>query len=299
MSLEVLHKANQLICDNEINWGIKTKLKIDILNDTQFDNYFYGKYTNYDVINFYSQIIDFNNCGDVLVITGDIGHNNIQNIKILKLLKQYYKNIICVLGNHDYYLLGKENKLQFKNSFERVENMRELINSQDGMYCLNGDIIEIDGIKFGGCDGWYNDGYFGRQYPTESFSRKSTNVMWRNIMNDANFIYGVENFDDIFQIERPKIEKVFKECDVMITHINPSAKNEHINIRFQNNPSNVFFCFEGEKYLKNGNMKYWIFGHTHEELEYIEHNVHCICNPLGYFNESGNGKFINIRTIEI
>ena len=30
MSLEVLHKANQLIRDNEINWG-KTKLKIDIL----------------------------------------------------------------------------------------------------------------------------------------------------------------------------------------------------------------------------------------------------------------------------
>ncbi len=299
MSLEVLHKANQLIRDNEINWGIKTKLKIDILSDTHFDNYFYGKYTNYDVINFYSQIIDFNNCGDVLVIAGDIGHNNSQNIKILKLLKQYYKNIICVLGNHDYYLLGKENKSLFKNSFERVENMRELINSQDGMYCLNGDIIEIDGIKFGGCDGWYNDGYFGRQYPTESFPRKSTNVMWRNIMNDAEFIYGVENFDDIFQIERPKIEKVFKECDVMITHINPSAKNEHININYQNNPSNVFFCFEGEKYLKNGNMKYWIFGHTHEELEYIEHNVHCICNPLGYFNESGNGKFVNIRTIEI
>jgi|GEM_PF-455632 len=299
MSLEVLHKANQLIRDNEINWGIKTRLKIDILSDTHFDNYFYGKYTNYDVINFYSQIIDFNNCGDILVIAGDIGHNNSQNIKILKLLKQYYKNIICVLGNHDYYLLGKENKSQFKDSFERVENMRELINSQDGMYCLNGDIIELDGIKFGGCDGWYNDGYFERQYPAEAFSRKSTNVMWRNIMNDANFIYGVENFDDIFQIERPKIEKVFKECDVMITHINPSAKNEHINIRFQNNPSNVFFCFEGEKYLKNGNMKYWIFGHTHEELEYIEHNVHCICNPLGYFNESGNGKFINIRTIEI
>ena len=299
MSLEVLQKANQLIRDNEINWGIKTKLKIDILSDTHFDNYFYGKYTNYDVINFYSQIIDFNNCGDVLVIAGDIGHNNSQNIKILKLLKQYYKNIICVLGNHDYYLLGKENKSQFKNSFERVENMRDLINCESGMYCLDGWIVEIDGIKFGGCDGWYNDGYFFRQYPTETFTRKSTNVMWRNIMNDAEFIYGVENFDDIFQIERPKIEKVFKECDVMITHINPSAKNEHININYQNNPSNVFFCFEGEKYLKNGNMKYWIFGHTHEELEYIEHNVHCICNPLGYFNESGNGKFINIRTIEI
>ena len=84
MSLEVLYKANQLIRDNEINWGIKTKLKIDILSDIHFDNYFYGKYTNDDVINFYSQIIDFNKCGDVLVIAGDIGHNNSQNIKILK-----------------------------------------------------------------------------------------------------------------------------------------------------------------------------------------------------------------------
>ena len=90
-------------------------MKIDILSDVHFDNYFYGKYTNDDVIKFYSQIIDFNNCGDVLVIAGDIGHNNSQNIKILKLLKQYYKNIICVLGNHDFYLLGKENKSLFKN----------------------------------------------------------------------------------------------------------------------------------------------------------------------------------------
>ncbi len=275
-------------------------MKIDILSDVHFDYYFHHqKWKKDEVIEFYKKIIDLENIGDVLVIAGDVGHYNDQNIRILKILKQFYKNIICVLGNHDYYLVGKENKSLFKDSFERVENMRELINAQDGMYCLNGDIIEIDGIKFGGCDGWYNDGYFGRQYPTESFSRKSTNVMWRNIMNDAEFIYGVENFDDIFQIERPKIEKVFKECDVMITHINPSAKNEHININYQNNPSNVFFCFEGEKYLKNGNMKYWIFGHTHEELEYIEHNVHCICNPLGYFNESGNGKFVNIRTIEI
>ncbi|MDY0050910.1 MAG: hypothetical protein RBR65_00090 [Aliarcobacter sp.] len=45
-------------------------MKIDILSD--------------DVIKFYSQIIDFNNPGDVLVITGDLRHDNEQNIKILK-----------------------------------------------------------------------------------------------------------------------------------------------------------------------------------------------------------------------
>lgn len=95
-------------------------MKIDILSDLHFDNYFYNKYSKDDVIKFYSQIIDFKNCGDVLVIAGDLGHNNHQNIKILKILKEFYKNIVCVLGNHDYYLVNKENKSLFKGSFERV-----------------------------------------------------------------------------------------------------------------------------------------------------------------------------------
>jgi metallophosphoesterase superfamily enzyme len=275
-------------------------MKIDILSDTHFDYYFHHqKWKKDEVIEFYKKIIDLENIGDVLVIAGDIGHYNDQNIRILKILKQFYKNIICILGNHDYYLLGKENKSQFKDSFERVENMRELINVQDGMYCLNADIVEIDGVRFGGCDGWYNDGYFARQYPTESFPKRSTNQQWKNCMMDAEYIVGITNFDDIFEIERPKIEKVYKECDVMITHINPSAKNEHISVRYQNSASNVFFCFEGEKYLKNGNMKYWVFGHTHEEVEFIEHNVQCICQPLGYPSESGNGQWVKVKQIEV
>ena len=274
-------------------------MKIDILSDLHFDNYFYNKYTKDDVIKFYSQIIDFNNCGDVLVIAGDLGHNNHQNIKILKILKEFYKNIVCVLGNHDYYLMGKENKSLFKNSLERVSNMRELINKEDNIYCLNGDIIEINGVKFGGCDGWYNDGFLRVNYPKADFPRKSNNAMWQNCTPDSKFVVGIENFDDIFEIEKPKIEKVYKECDVMITHINPSAKKEYLNAKYQNNQSSTFFCFDGEDYLKNGSMKYWIFGHNHDVIEYKEHNVKCICNPLGYFNESGNGSWVKIKQIEV
>ena len=274
-------------------------MKIDILSDLHFDNYFYNKYSKDDVINFYSQIIDFNNCGDVLVIAGDLGHNNHQNIKILKILKEFYKNIVCVLGNHDYYLNGKENKSLFKGSFERVSNMRELINKEDNIYCLNGDIIEIDSVKFGGCDGWYNDGYLQVNYPDEFFPKYSTNIMWQNSTPDYKNILEIENFDDFYEIEKPKIERVYKECDVMITHINPSAKKEYLNPKYQNNQSSTFFCFDGEDYLKNGSMKYWIFGHNHDVIEYKEHNVKCICNPLGYFNESGNGSWVKIKQIEV
>ena len=47
---------------------------------------------------------------DILAVSID---DNEQNIKMLKILKEYYKHIICVLGNHDYYLMGKTNKKLF------------------------------------------------------------------------------------------------------------------------------------------------------------------------------------------
>ncbi len=279
-------------------------MKIDILSDLHIDFYFSPKLKIKDeqIKKLYDSIIKKDNreIGDVLIVPGDIGHYNHQNIKVLKYFKEhYYKYIICILGNHDYYLVGKDSKLQFKDSFERAQQMRLKINREDNLYCLDGNIIEIEGIKFGGCDSWYNDGYLKRKYPNEDFPVKSTNQMWHNCINDSKFIFGIENFNDIFEIEKPKIEAVYKNCDVMITHINPSCKDENISEKYQNNQTNTFFTFEGEEYLKNGSMKYWIFGHTHKELEYEEHNVKCICSPFGYPNESGFGVWVNIRQIEV
>lgn len=279
-------------------------MKIDILSDLHIDFYFNPKekIEDEEIKKLYEPIIKKDNreIGDVLIVPGDIGHYNHQNIKVLKYFKEhYYKHIICILGNHDYYLVDKDSKLQFKDSFARAEEMRLRINREENLYCLDGNVIEIEGIKFGGCDSWYNDGYLKRKFPNEDSPVKSTNQMWHNCINDSKFIFGIENFNDIFEIEKPKIEAVYKNCDVMITHINPSCKDENISERYQNNQSNTFFTFEGEEYLKNGSMKYWIFGHTHDELEYEEHNVKCICNPFGYPSESGFGVWVNIRQIEV
>ncbi|RXK03587.1 metallophosphoesterase [Halarcobacter bivalviorum] len=279
-------------------------MKIDILSDLHIDFYFKPKEKIEDeqIKKLYDPIIKKDNreIGDVLIIPGDIGHYNHQNIKVLKYFKEhYYKHLICILGNHDYYLVGKDSKLQFKDSFARAEEMRLRINREENLYCLDGNVIEIEGIKFGGCDSWYNDGYLKRKFPNEDFPVKSTNQMWHNCMNDSNFIFGIENFNDIFETEKPKIEAVYQNCDVMITHINPSCKDENMSERYQNNQTNTFFTFEGEEYLKNGSMKYWIFGHTHDELEYEEHNVKCICNPFGYPSESGFGVWVGIRQIEL
>jgi predicted phosphodiesterase len=49
----------------------------------------------------------------------------------------------------------------------------------------------------------------------------------------------------------------------------------------------------------NGTIKYWVFGHTHDPIEYEIDNVKFLCNPLGYPNESGYGENITMKNFEI
>lgn len=85
----------------------------------------------------------------------------------------------------------------------------------------------------------------------------------------------------------------------MITHVNPSFYEEHIDRKYHNNQTNTFFTFDGSKFYKDGTMKYWVFGHTHDPIEYEIDNVKFLCNPLGYPNESGYGENIKMKSFEI
>ena len=281
-------------------------MTIDILSDLHLDFYFNSELkTDEDAVKSIFDPIFLNNStkepSKVLIIAGDIGHYNSQNIEVLKIFqKLYYKYIVCVLGNHDYYLLNESIKEEYKNnSFNRAKELKELINSEENIYCLDGDIVDIEGIKFGGAMSWYSDDYIKTYFPNDSVNQINTN--WKQDNSDSKYIFNpsIKNFDDILKLELPKIEAVYKKCDIMITHINPSFKHSHINKAYTNDKNNTFFTSNMHKYIYNGNMKYWVFGHTHDEIEYIIDNVKCICNPMGYPNESQYGDWVWIKTIEV
>jgi DNA repair exonuclease SbcCD nuclease subunit len=281
-------------------------MTIDILSDLHLDFYFdirkpLSKYAVYSIFDPIFSNNQKRQCGDVLIIAGDIGHYNKQNIEVLKLFKEkYYSHIICVLGNHDYYLIdNSQRELYTYNSYNRTNEMKKLINQEDGIYCLDGNIVEIDGVKFGGAMGWYSNAYLKAYYPLLAVNQQSINNMWKNCSNDSKFIYGIENYDDLYLSEYPKLEAVNKECDVMISHINPGFKDAHISQAYIGQQSNTFFTFNGYNLMYEGNMKYWIFGHTHDELEYEVDGVKCVCTPLGYPSESHYGDWTWIKSIEI
>lgn len=278
-------------------------MKIDLLSDLHLDFYFKSHLTTgKNIISLFRGIFTDNETreiGDVLIIAGDIGHYNEQNIKILKIFQEeFYKYIVCVLGNHDYYLIDSEGKYTFENnSFNRVENMRKLINQEKNMYCLNGEVIDINGIRVGGADSWYDGGYV-KKYFTQ-FDNNQINLLWNKNINDSRLIKGISRFDDIAKLEIPKLENIYKECDVVITHVNPSNDEEHINEKYRHSLINTFFTFDGSKYYQNGSMKYWVFGHTHDAIEYEIEDVKFLCNPLGYPSESEYGENIKMKSFKI
>ncbi len=277
-------------------------MKIDILSDLHLNTYFNPNFDENSVKLIYDQIIlkDKREPADVLIIAGDLGEYNSQIINFLEILKQnYYKNIICVLGNHDYYLLDYEDKQFYEfNSFTRAKRLKASINAIDGVYCLDGDIIEIDGIRFGGAMGWYDNGYIKKYFPNENiFSH--INKIWESFSLDFKYILGIKDFNELYKIEYPKLQKIHKDCDVMISHINPSYSHDHIHYIYHNNQTNTFFTFDGYSLMKEGSMKYWVFGHTHNKTEYELYGVKCISNPLGYPDESDFGQAVKIKTIEI
>jgi DNA repair exonuclease SbcCD nuclease subunit len=274
---------------------------IDILSDIHVDVYFKidEEITEEKFKALYHWLLtthNTRNClGDVLVIAGDLGHYNSQIITVLKLLREhYYKHIVCVLGNHDYFVSDfiEENRKFDNSGFARAKELISNINALDGVYCLDGDVIEIDGIKFGGAMGWYNTAYAKTYCPNMNSSK--TEELWKTDMPDFKGIPEIENIHDLYAIEKPKIENVYNKCDIMITHINPSFKAEYSGPNFKGAPTNTFYSFNGHDYLKEGSMKYWLYGHTHDKMEYTMHDVNVICNPMGYYTNNRIIKTIKI-----
>lgn len=267
-------------------------LSIFILSDLHFDSHFPSSgVTEAMVRKLFDPIFTPNRMetSDVLIIAGDLGHDNNQNITIIKLLRElYFKHIICVLGNHDYYLINSKVAAHYDNdSFKRAQEMRDLLNAIDGVYCLDGNVIEIEGIRFGGCDSWYDGQYVLHHLnPHYEYGLDHVQSLWKHTMNDAHYMPNVKRFDELWEIEKPKIEAVYQHCDVMITHVMPSINPEHVDKVYRNDKATGYFTFDGEKYLKETTAHTWIYGHSHTNQSLEVHGVRMVANQLGYRNEA-------------
>lgn len=265
-------------------------MTFDLISDTHFDlwtNKKNGKWLKA----FIDKIVPYDDDrSDTLVIAGDISHSNRQAYNGIKFLKEYYKNIVVTYGNHDMYLLHAESVEAYEwNSINRINALKESLESIDGVYFLDGDIKEIDGVKYGGTVGFYDGSY------TENvlnWTPKSVDELWKRFM-DCRHMYtpGEVFFDwrDYCKDEKLKLEYITQNSDVIITHHIPTW--EHIRDIYRDSPISGFFHFDGYELTDNCKGKTWVYGHTHDQYNYEFNGCQFVCNPLGYDGEFFQGNW--------
>ena len=230
-------------------------------------------------------------CCDVLVIAGDIGHYNNQNAYLFKSLKKHFKHVLFVTGNHDLYLINhNQQKKYFNNSFNRLHELRKIVDEIEDVHFLEGQIVDIDGVKYSGTSMWY-DGSFARKSGMVSDIIQMT---WKNSMNDNRMIFGMDRYDQIFNEQRQILDSSLWLSDVYLSHVGPIVPRP-LPDRY-NVPSTGFFYFDGEECLYDENApKVWVFGHTHTIHDFMFRNTNMLCNPHGYPRERIEPKIVNYK----
>ncbi|KUP22055.1 hypothetical protein AWJ19_21330 [Paenibacillus sp. DMB5] len=99
---------------------------------------------------------------------------------------------------------------------------------------------------------------------------------------------------DYFVAELTKLERIFNQSQVIITHVGPDVSSTLQ--QYKNSPVSTFFYFDGSDLLTRANNKVWCYGHTHTLSDY-HHDDGCrlINNALGYPIESTRAR---IKTIQ-
>ena len=248
-------------------------MKVQILSDIHLEWYDYKvKNTDADTL-----IL----CGDILVasvlevnINPDDPNSEVSKYRqFLQDCSDNYKNVIYVIGNHEFYCGMWEWSINVvKAECEKYGNI----------HVLENDTVVIDGIRFVGATLW------------TSFFNNSPIVMleMEGRMSDYIRIYN-ENTKCMLKphdtVERhaetmhyfKHIIPASNELVVVCTHHAPSKRSVHPD-RYSDSSNAAYITELDEFIMNNKNIKLWCHGHIHDFVDYNIEGTRVICNPRGY-----------------
>lgn len=296
---------------------METKIKISYLSDIHIDMYV----TDYNQNGFWVNTLDgkrhssvnpigiivskllknTKNIGDILIIAGDLGHKNEQNLKFLDIISEYFDHVYIVLGNHDYYLINSESYKYVHSSNLRVDELRTYIKDMNKVTLLEGQIVNYKGIKIQGNVGWADGQYLSKTLKSDKDPQElyiegdylGPGKGWVR-MNDCVLIKPGHRFDARFKSNQISWEP--GETDIMVTHYNPSILKSHQNPKYKNDYLTTFYCFDGSKLMKEKTPKLWFYGHSHEGVSYKYKGCQVLTNAIGYPHEPFSK--LELKTVE-
>ena len=227
---------------------------------------------------------------DVLVLAGDIAVGPMQvQLAIEYFKRQGFPEIIYVPGNHELYHHSREDFESLKVHARRA-----------GAHVLDAnEVVKIGGVSFFGGTLWtsFKDG--------DHLVRATAS---RNI-NDFRVINGwhVNDAQEEYQRTIEFIKTVHRQTEgkkVIVTHFLPAQacvaeryKSDKVEMLL-----NFYFANRLDDYISTlGEDTVWLFGHTHDAMDFKIGDTRLVSNPLGYAREEipDFARFDPFKIIEV
>jgi len=212
---------------------------------------------------------------DVLVLAGDIASGASNTMDVIKhFLDQGFPKVVYVPGNHEYYGTTIE---------DFNTKMFEKCADTPGAYYLNQNNITFDGVLFIGATLWTN---FSDNPIVQSVCGRAIND-FRQIKNfktrDAYDLYYKHLNHIKMHYETRSTRKT-----VIVTHFLPAR--ECIAPRWRGSDLlNDYFANDLGSMIADMENTTWLFGHTHDAMDFEIGNTRLVCNPHGYYNALNDG----------
>lgn len=239
---------------------------------------------------------------DVLIISGDLSHYNQLSTETLVQLSETCNHLLVTYGNHDMYIVSAGQEKQYRcDSMRKVNELKYALKPYPKIHFMDGDTIEIDGVKFFGFCGMWDASYAEKNY---GWDMTKCVEDYPRYMNDAFYFmqdykphsrslgYGASYFMTGFNIKAKVKEEFAKlssvvEADIVFSHYGARVPN---NLREDYKvPETTYYYFDGVTEIRRIGCKVAINGHSHDDVDEVEDGIRFLCNALGYASElSGN-----------
>jgi predicted phosphodiesterase len=208
--------------------------------------------------------------GDILVLAGDIGYLNDDNYRYHPFwdwAANNFEQVIVAVGNHELY-----------KYYDLAQMPQGLVCSiRNNVKCYYNAVVRVGNIDLIVSTLWAKIP-LEEAYPTEN-----------GVTDFHRILYNGERLTwDKFNAEHDKCLSFIKAAVagsdakhiVVVTHHVPSFQLSSSD--FAGSRINGAFTVELEDYIETSPIEYWIYGHSHRNIDKTIGNTRCVTNQLGY-----------------
>lgn len=226
--------------------------------------------------------------GDILILAGDIGYlgdKYSERHPFWDWAADHYEQVIAIPGNHEFYRGFDMATMGNGWNYALRSNVR---------YYNNQAISLGRGIDLIATPLW-------AQIPFDKAAEIVLRVNdFRHIhCEDTVLTWGRFNEEHFrcFRFLNDAVKQSAARHIIVATHHVPSPLL--MAPEFQDSPINGAFMVDLTDYIEASSIEYWIYGHSHRNIDATIRNTRCLSNQLGYIIGNENNSFDMARYIEI